>query len=64
MRKIFKRNVPEGFYLVFGVGNCDACLDSGRFGFLFGDKIIGKIKSNTTRSPCKLSKGTCEAVPK
>jgi len=42
--KDFKGTVPEGFYLVFGVGNCDACLDSGRFGFLFGDKIIGKIK--------------------
>ena len=42
--KDFNGTVPIGFYLVFGVESCDACLDSGRFGFLQKAKIIGKIK--------------------
>ncbi|MCG2726773.1 MAG: signal peptidase I [Elusimicrobia bacterium] len=42
--KDYKGIVPDGFYLVFGTETCDACLDSGKFGFLDGNKIIGKIK--------------------
>jgi len=40
----FKGVVPSGFYLVFGAQSCANCLDSGKFGFLSDDKIIGVLR--------------------
>jgi len=40
----FKGVIPSGFYLVFGAQSCANCFDSGKFGFLSDDKIIGVLR--------------------